>query len=219
MDSLAAQWTEYFALTDSMLALIAEGTGPSLDAAHAILNGDLDTAWGNLLDSTSELQENVDGRISALDADAVTAASSSRLEIIVVGVLAVLVAVGLGIAITRSIVRPLRRCSTALAAMADGDLTVGADIPNRDEVGDMARSLARAQESLRATLTGVGEAAQTVAAAAEELSAATMQVTAGSEETSGRAAMVATAADEVSHNVQTVAAGEIGRASCRERVF
>ena len=70
VDSLAAQWTEYFALTDSMLALIAEGTGPSLDAAHAILNGDLDTAWGNLLDSTSELQENVDGRISALDADA-----------------------------------------------------------------------------------------------------------------------------------------------------
>ena len=217
VNSLAAQWAQYFALTDSMIELIAEGTGPSLDAAYAVLNGDLDTAWADLLDSTSALQQSVDARISTLDADAVAAASSARQQVVVVGLLAVLVAVVLGIAITRSIVRPLRGCNAALAAMADGDLTVSVDIPNRDEVGAMARSLALAQESLSATLAGVGEAAQTVAAAAEELSAATVQVTAGSEETSGRAAMVATAADEVSHNVQTVAAGaEQMGASIRE---
>ncbi|WP_165372904.1 HAMP domain-containing protein, partial [Pengzhenrongella frigida] len=181
VDSLETQWADYFALTDSMLDLIAEGTGPSLDAAHEILEGGLDTSWGDLLDTTSELQANVDVRIAALDDDAVAASSSARLQVILAGVLAVLIAVGLGTGITRSIVRPLRKCIVALTAMADGDLTVAADIPNRDEVGDMARSLARAQASLRETLTGVGETAQTVAAAAEELSAANSQVTSGSE--------------------------------------
>ncbi|WP_407341860.1 methyl-accepting chemotaxis protein [Pengzhenrongella phosphoraccumulans] len=217
MDSLDKQWTDYFALTDSMMGLIAEGTAASLDAAHEILEGGLDTSWSNLLDTTTELQASVDARIFALDDAADAAASGARLQVLLAGGLAVLIAAGLGTSITRSIVRPLRQCNLALTAMADGDLTVAADIPNRDEVGDMARSLTRAQASLRETLTGVGETAQTVAAAAEELSAANSQVTAGSEETSARAGVVAAAAEEVSRNVQTVAAGaEQMGASIRE---
>ena len=98
-------------------------------------------------------------------------------------------------------------CGAALAAIADGDLTVAPGVTSRDEVGDMARTLIRAQVSLRTTMSGVTETAQAVAAAAEELSAANTQVAAGSEETSTQAGVVAAAAEQVSRNVQTVAAG------------
>lgn len=217
VDALTHQWADYFALTDSMLALIAQGTEESLDSANEILQEDLDTAWATLLETTSDLQASVDAQISDLAADAEAASSGARVQVLLVGSLAVLLAVVLGAGITRSIVRPLRQCVTALVAMAEGDLTVAADVPNRDEVGDMARALTRAQAALRATLTGVGEAAHTVAAAAEELSVANSQVTAGSEETTARAGVVAAAAAEVSRNVQTVAAGaEQMGASIRE---
>ena len=215
--TLATQWGGYFDLTDSMISLISDGTERSVEAAHVILEGDLEASWGALLDSTAELQASVDARIAALDDDAVAAATGARRQVMLAGAFAALIAVGLGIGITRSIVNPLRRCVVSLKAMADGDLTVTVDVPNHDEVGIMARSLARAQESLRGTLAGVVETAQTVAVAAEELSAANSQVTTGSEETSAQAGVVAAAAEQVSRNIQTVAAGaEQMGASIRE---
>ncbi|QTE29540.1 methyl-accepting chemotaxis protein [Pengzhenrongella sicca] len=127
------------------------------------------------------------------------------------------VAVTLGFLTAQAIRRGVERVRSALDAMAGGDLTVRASVTSRDEIGEMARSLALAQASLRATLTGVGETAQTVAAAAEQLSAANTQVAAGSEETSAQAGVVAAAAQQVSRDVQTVAAGaEQMGASIRE---
>ncbi|MFB9954829.1 methyl-accepting chemotaxis protein [Cellulomonas denverensis] len=124
-------------------------------------------------------------------------------------------AVAMGVA--RSIVRRLGRVSTSLSAAGDGDLTVPTEVTGRDEIGRLAVDLERTQESLRTLVSGVVETAQTVAAAAEELSAASSQVVAGSDQTSAQAGVVAAAAEQVSRNVQTVAAGaeEMG-ASIRE---
>ncbi|NMR20548.1 HAMP domain-containing protein [Cellulomonas fimi] len=135
------------------------------------------------------------------------------------------VALGIGLVLslvpaflmTRTIRRKIDRVKSSLEAMADGDLTVAADVRSADELGQMARSLARAQESLRATMAGVAGTAQAVAASAEEMSVAGAQVAAGSEETSVQAGVVAVAAEQVSRNVQTVAAGaEQMGASIRE---
>jgi len=123
----------------------------------------------------------------------------------------------LGFVMAQAIRYRAGRVKTSLEAMASGDLTVTADVLSRDEIGQMAHALNRAQDSLRATLTGVGETAGTVAAAAEELSAANTQVASGSEETTAQAGVVAAAAEQVSRNVQTVAAGaEQMGASIRE---
>ncbi|MGV8978486.1 MAG: methyl-accepting chemotaxis protein [Cellulomonas sp.] len=217
LTTLAGQWSNYFVVTDKMLGLIGEGTPASTTAAYEILNGDLDTAWSALLASTSDLRQQVEGGIQQLDQDAAAAAASARLTVLVAGGLAGVLAIFLGIAASRSIVRPLRLCVVALEAMASGDLTVHAEVASRDEVGQMARALATAQESLRATLVGVAQTADTVAAASEELSAASAQVSAGSAETSVQAGVVAAAAEQVSRNVQTVAAGaEQMGASIRE---
>ena len=207
LTTLKGQWSSYFVVTDKMLALIGEGTPASTATAYKILNVDLDTAWSALLTSTSDLQQQVEARISQLAQDAAAAAASARLTVLVAGGLAGMLAIFLGVAVARSIVRPLKKCVVALKAMAGGDLTVPADVASRDEVGQLAQALTTAQASLRATLLGVVETADTVAAAAEELSAANTQVSSGSQETSSQAGVVAAAAEQVSRNVQTVAAG------------
>jgi len=205
--TVAGQWQDYFDVTDEMIALIGNGTGESMDAAYVILMEDLDTAWTVLLDSTAALLDQVDSRIATLGAEAESAASAAQVTVLATGGLAIAVAILLGVILSRSLVRPLRRCAAALRAMAVGDLTISADVTTRDEIGEMARALATAQAALRATFTGVGESAQTVAAAAEQMSTAASKVAAGSEEASVRAGAVAAAAEQVSRNVQTVAAG------------
>ena len=68
-------------------------------------------------------------------------AQRANLVILVAGFLALLVAVLMGIAVTRSIVRPLRRCVDAIDRIAEGDLTASAEIEQGDEVGQLAAAL------------------------------------------------------------------------------
>ncbi|MBT0993051.1 methyl-accepting chemotaxis protein [Cellulomonas sp. DKR-3] len=130
---------------------------------------------------------------------------------------ALLAAFALGFVVTRGIRRSVTDVQGALEAMAEGDFTRPVAVRSQDELGRMALALGSAQESVRSTLSGVVETAQTVAAAAEELAAASQQVGSSQEETSAQAGVVAAAAEQVSRNVQAVAAGaEQMGASIRE---
>jgi methyl-accepting chemotaxis protein len=128
---------------------------------------------------------------------------------VLVGLLALGLLVGGGVAavVSRQIGRTVRDVERVVAAMAEGDLTVSADVRSHDELGRMARGLAEAQAAMRRMLAEVAEAATSLAASAEQLSAAGAQVAAGAEETAVQADVVATAADEVSRHVQAAASG------------
>jgi methyl-accepting chemotaxis protein len=120
---------------------------------------------------------------------------------------ALVVVLGLAFGVATSMRRSVERVRGALAAMAHGDLTVDAPVHGRDEIGLMAADLAVAQASLRRTMAGVVERAQTLSAAAEQMAAANAQVESGARATGDQAGVVAAAAEQVSRNVQTVAAG------------
>ncbi|WNM24585.1 methyl-accepting chemotaxis protein [Demequina capsici] len=130
-----------------------------------------------------------------------------RIVLGVVSGLAVAVGIAMGFWLARRTKRGVTTVKLALDGLADGDLTVKADVTSNDELGDMASSLSKAQGALRETMAEVISSAQTVAAAAEELSASNAQVAAGSQETSAQAGVVASAADEVNRSVQAVASG------------
>ncbi|RMI14244.1 methyl-accepting chemotaxis protein [Cellulomonas triticagri] len=168
-------------------------------------------------DAQQALTDSVAAQAQQGVADSSAAASAASVQMIVIGVIGAIAAAALGVVLVRRIVRDLARVQHTVEAMGDGDLTVAVDLDSRDELGRMATSLNGAQDKLRALMSGVVETSQTVAAAAEELSAASTQVVAGSDETSAQAGVVAAAAEQVSRNVQTVAAGaeEMG-ASIRE---
>ncbi|WP_164519794.1 HAMP domain-containing methyl-accepting chemotaxis protein, partial [Nocardioides ferulae] len=134
-----------------------------------------------------------------------------------------LLTVGIGLAllvgwsVARSISRNVGKVREVADALADGDLTRTAGLTSRDEIGVMAGSLDQATGKLRELMGTVLASSDSVAAAAEEMSAASAQVAAGAEETSVQAGVVSGAAEEVSRNVQTVAAGsEQMGASIRE---
>ncbi|MGZ6751776.1 MAG: methyl-accepting chemotaxis protein [Nocardioides sp.] len=166
------------------------------------------------LDGLAQQQLNQSGVLAGNAEDSYQSTRTTLLAVLVLGLVA---ALGGGIVVARSITRPLARVRDVAVRLADGDLTSETGVARRDEVGQVAEALDKAQVSLREVLSGVVASADAVAASSEQLSASSAQISASAEETSVQSGVVASAAEEVSRNVQTVAAGaeEMG-ASIRE---
>ncbi|MBD3780040.1 MAG: methyl-accepting chemotaxis protein [Micrococcales bacterium] len=182
-----------------------------------VTQGEAKTALDGMIAGLETAEKTVAAYLESVADQAHAEARSSTVVLVVVLVAGVALVSAVGMVIAGMIRRQVTEVQRAVEALADGDLTVTPQVDSDDELGRMARALTRAQGNLRGAISGVVETAQTVAAAAEELSAASNQVVAGSDETSAQAGVVAAAAEQVSRNVQTVAAGaEQMGASIRE---
>ncbi|CAA9437796.1 MAG: Methyl-accepting chemotaxis sensor/transducer protein [uncultured Quadrisphaera sp.] len=214
-DAVAALGDGFSAYTAAISAYVDLAVADQ-DAARARwedIQAANDLTDGAVEEAGAALQEAADA------GEAEVAALTTRTEVLSAGVaLAGLALIVPGAVLTsRSITRPVGRVRAALEAMAEGDLTSTADVRSRDEIGQMAASLATAQGSLRALVASVAGSADAVASSSEQLSATSAQISASAEETSTQSGVVAAAAESVSHNVQTVAAGaEQMGASIRE---
>ncbi|WP_433795328.1 methyl-accepting chemotaxis protein [Actinoplanes sp. CA-252034] len=156
------------------------------------------------------------------DADAMTREGNDayhRALWMTLGGLAVgfLIAGFVGIGVMRLIKRQLATVSRALAAVADGDLTVPAEVRSRDELGLMAEATNRAREGLLTSVRQLNHGAEVLSDVTGRLTSITTRLDAEAREASEQAGLVAGTAGEVSASVQSVAAGsdEMG-ASIRE---
>ncbi len=175
------------------------------------------TSFKALEKSLPSVGETVRRIVEQKKADAAQQRSNALKLTVGTGLAAVVVLIALGIAVTRSIVGPVRRTMAVLEAVAAGDLTRGLDQDTKDETGRMATALNTALANLRSSMTSIGANATSLASASEELSTVSVQMSGSAEESASQARLVSTSAEEVSHNVQTVASGtEEMAASIRE---
>ncbi len=142
------------------------------------------------------------------NADAATAGyESSRMQSIILLVVGLAFALGLGIVVARGIVRPLGRVKDVCDSLAKGDLTRTSGLTTRDEPGQMGQALDTAIVQLRQTVQTIDGSATSLAAASEEMSSVSTQIAASAEETSAQAQTVSAAAEQISRSVDTVSAG------------
>lgn len=185
--------------------------------ANARKTSGLATIGAQMVADLAKVNDEVSAtQASAAAREARTAQTSVALTVVLL-LVGLALATAVGMTISGGIHHSVLNVKRSVDALARGDLTVAPDVRTLDEVGQTARSLVTAQESLRGLIAGVEETAGTLAVAAEELSASSSQVSAGSQETSMQAGVVAAAAEQVSRNVQSVATGaEQMGASIRE---
>ncbi|MGA5301012.1 HAMP domain-containing methyl-accepting chemotaxis protein [Nucisporomicrobium flavum] len=170
----------------------------------------------------------MNGAVAALqkaedtEADAITVESgkefrSARRYVIVALIAGIVLAAAIGLIVAGLIRRQLASVAHALGAVADGDLTVPAEVRSRDELGRMAVAVNRARDGLRGTVAQLTGGAQELGASAQQLTGVTGRIGESAREAAAQAGLVAGAAGDVSASVQTVAAGsdEMG-ASIRE---
>ncbi|MTJ79846.1 MAG: HAMP domain-containing protein [Telmatospirillum sp.] len=155
---------------------------------------------------------------------------------LIVGAISIIVSIALSIVISRSISGPVRAMTSAMSALARGDLSVAIPaVGNRDEIGDMAHAVqifkdhAREVESLRETQAEADRKAQEqhraamtatadrfeadvmavvdiVSSSALDMQGAAESMSAAAEQASGQARSAATISDQASANVETISA-------------
>ena len=86
--------------------------------------------------------------------------SSSRDLFIAVAVVAIILASLLGFVLSWSVVGPIQRIDSRLAAIAAGDFSGHVDVPNRDELGALAANVNRMNDELRHVYRELEEASQ-----------------------------------------------------------
>jgi methyl-accepting chemotaxis protein len=132
---------------------------------------------------------------------------SSRIQLLVLLVLGLVLAVGLGVMVARGIVRALNRVRGVCDSLAQGDLTRTAGLLTRDEPGLMGRALDAAIGRLRDTVVKISGSAATLSAASEELSAVSAQLQSGAADAAEKAMQASSSTEEVNAGVHTIAAG------------
>ena len=195
---------------------IADVAAGDRAAAKALLP-EFAAAFEELATAQEALSAQIADDIAADRTASEAVADDAQRTLVVSAVLALLVVVGLGLLVARSLTAPVARLQRRLSLLGDGDLSAEQEHWAADELGDMGRALETTQASLRQTVLTLGGNAQALAAAAEELSVTAQAIATSAEQTSSQSDVVSGAADEVSRNVQTVATGadEMG-ASIRE---
>jgi methyl-accepting chemotaxis protein len=142
---------------------------------------------------------------------------SSRTTSIILLVIGLALAMGLGVVVARGIVRSLSRVKAVCEGLAAGDLTRTTGLISQDEPGRMGQALDAAMVKLRQTVSTINGSATSLASASDQLSGVATQIATSAEETTAQAQTVSAAAEQISRSVETVSSGseEMG-ASIRE---
>lgn len=186
---------EYREGRDAELGLIEEGR---IDEAKVMGNG-----------SQNELFEKI--RVIAYDiaAKAVNDTEVQLIEnnrkaqlsiflFIVFGFVALLVSVGLIVLMLKTIARPLDKISKLAVSIADGDLTIQADVNERkDEVGKLNRAFSDMIERLKRQLKDINDGINVLASSSNEIMATVTQLASSSAQTSTSVSETTTTVEEV----------------------
>jgi methyl-accepting chemotaxis protein len=170
------------------------------------------------LDASTKLDASINAVLDNLSAQVASTQEAANAAVTRwIAVLLVLVLIGLVLAavivlkVINSITRPLADIEAALGSLAEGDLKVRALVKTNDELGRVATSLNTAAAAQQASVAAIGENAQTLAAAAEELTATSSVMSEAAGATTSQAYVVAEQSTGVNENVQAacVAAEEL----------
>ena len=152
---------------------------------------DIDTAdeLGSLADSFNQMVGNIRGALEAVEAE--KASVEQKVE----------EAVRESEAQKAYLAHSVETMLAEIQRFANGDLTVCLQAERDDEIGQLFEGFNRAVENIREMLRRVGEAVESTARAAIQISASTEELAAGSQEQSAQANEVAAAVEEMTQTI------------------
>ena len=103
-----------------------------------------------------------------------------------------------GMAITRSITRPLKDAASTANQLAAGDLTVELRASGNDETGQLMSAMQNMIANLRTMMSKIADISAGIASASNQLHSTSEQIATGAEEVAAQAGTVATASEEMS---------------------
>jgi len=190
-----------------------ESVGRKMARAFIIGNRDEGLQLMEVFDGAVGVQEKVIEKaeniaMAIADKNIANAESATRralIQISIFSIISILLGLGLGIYLSRSIAKPVIAMAAAAKAMSEGDLTQEVKVTSSDEMGDMAKSFNLMSTNLNEIVTKIKDASGHLASASDEISASSEQMAQGAENQSRQTDQVATAVEEMSATVLEVA--------------
>ncbi|WP_328294705.1 methyl-accepting chemotaxis protein [Kineococcus sp. NBC_00420] len=213
---LRTSYGEYATLRDVLVLQQAPPSGfqmPAGDQIGARFGG----AENGFNAAIATLQADETRQAAAGRAAAEQAVSRARTIVLAVLVGGLLLSGAIGLAVVRLIRRQLDSVATALDAVAEGDLTVAAEVHSADELGAMAGAVNRARDGIRSVVSRMASSAADLAGSSQQLTSVAGELSHGAQESAAQAQVVSAATGEISANIATVAAaGEEMTSAIRE---
>ncbi len=170
-------------------------------AAQVVYNtetlADLEKVQGLLRKTTETAKEKI-----LSEDQMIKNAVATRVVVSTVSVIAVILGTLLGIAITKSITRPLRKSVDFTRAVAAGDLHDHLDINQNDEVGQLAGALNSMVSTLRNVVANVRSASDNVAEGSRELTDRSSLMSQGATEQAASAEEASSSIEEMNATIR-----------------
>jgi methyl-accepting chemotaxis protein len=173
----------------------------------AYLTSDLNPLAKKVTEDLALLNKGEDVAAAAAMKAAQSSYSSARLLIVAIVVLALAVAAGLAMLVSRAISNALAEVMRVLQGLANGHLDERVTVRDRSDTGALGAALNASIDQIRTVVTGISQNSHILAASSEELTTVSAAMSSSAEESSLQAQVVAAAAEQISRNIDTVAAG------------
>jgi methyl-accepting chemotaxis protein len=135
------------------------------------------------------------------EVNAATAKAAIKFTIILV-IVGALLAICLGIVISRIISVPLKKGVDFATAIAEGDLTQQLVLDQKDEVGQLATAMNLMVEKLREIVGEVKSATDNVASGSQQLSSSSVEMSQGASEQAAAAEEVSSSMEQMGSNIR-----------------
>jgi methyl-accepting chemotaxis protein len=186
IDGLIGWHDEQLARLDRAEDIYAQDTKTSLASVQSLLGRINETAEANIM--TDEVM--------------LALADRTRIMVLTIGAIAVLVGIAMTPIITRSIVKPIRGVMETVDTVASGDLSSQINVDQRDEVGQLARSIGEMQDRLIDVVGSVKTASDNVASGSQQMSSSAQEMSQGATEQAASTEEVSSSMEEMDSNIQ-----------------
>jgi methyl-accepting chemotaxis protein len=193
------QRKEYMAQIGQVQTLVKE---EKLDEARALAFGKTYDTMHALVANLRKQVEFQSKRFDELAADAGSVYSTALRIIIGVAAIAMLLAIGAAVLITRSVVRPLNRAVEVARTVAAGDLTSRIDVQGNDEASQMMAALKDMNASLARLVSDVRTGSIEIAGAASEIASGNLELSSRTEQQAGSLEETASSMEEMTSTVR-----------------
>lgn len=187
VDDLNTEIANYLEGTELVLQPALRGENA---AAYRVYLSDLRPIRQDLVETATVVMDGINAEAET----ASTTMQNERTESVtlfwVLVAIGAFVSIGLGVYITRLIVRPIRELNGLMSRAGAGDLTVDSTYTSRDEIGSLANSFNEMKDSLRDLIGNVTTTAGRVATSSDDLKS-------NVEETTKATEMVAVTMEEI----------------------
>jgi len=129
-------------------------------------------------------------------------AQNARLEMIILSVVAALLAISIGFAITRTITGPIKNAVVLAEAVAQGNLTHHLESDSQDEIGRLLRALQNMIHNLHGIVSRVRVGTDTIDAASREVAQGNMDLSSRTEQQASSLEETASAMEQLTSTVK-----------------